>query len=103
MLTIKGSGLVYREEHELLLTKEQFLSLLPKAEGRIIRKTRYLIPLEEGLTAEADVFHEELEGLKLVEVEFPDEETMGGFTPPAWFGKDVSDTDQYHNSVLSKG
>lgn len=103
VLTIKGSGLTMREEHELILSRQQFENLMKKAEGRIIEKTRYLVPLENGLTAEADIFEGDHAGLKLVEVEFSSEEEMNAFTPPEWFGKDVSGTNRYHNSELSKG
>lgn len=36
------------------------------------------------------------------EVEFPDEETANHFTPPKWFGEDVTFSSFYHNSTLSK-
>ncbi|WP_313133621.1 adenylate cyclase, partial [Anaerocolumna sp.] len=51
------------EEVELALTKESYEHLKEKKDGNIIYKTRYLIPLEGGLTAELDVFHKQLEGL----------------------------------------
>ena len=62
-----------------------------------------MIPLEDGYTAELDRFEGELEGLLLVEVEFPSVEAMNAFTAPDWFGEDVSGSAQYHNSVLSGG
>ncbi len=45
-----------------------------KADGILIKKTRYLIPLTDRLTIELDVFSDELEGLLLAEVEFETEE-----------------------------
>ena len=59
-----------REEYNLPLTKEAYTHLLPKIDGLLIAKKRYLIPLNEKLTAELDVFEQELSGLLLVEVEF---------------------------------
>ena len=52
VLTYKGAGLLKREEYNLPLTKEAYESLLPKCEGRIIRKTRYQKSLPEGYTVE---------------------------------------------------
>ena len=74
VLTVKGRGMVIREEHELPLSRDKFELLLGKREGRVIHKFRYLIPLQDGKTAELDVFAGELQGLCTVEVEFEDEE-----------------------------
>lgn len=103
VLTVKGKGLSVRQEFELPLTEEEYERLLPKTEGRVLSKVRYQIPLEQGYTAELDQFQGELAGLTLVEVEFPTEEAMAAFTAPDWFGEDVSQSTQYHNSTLSKG
>ena len=94
-----------REEYNLPLTREAYLHLLPKADGNIITKTRYRIPLGAeygGLVAELDVFSGKFTGMMLVEVEFPDEETAGSFVPPDWFGEDVTFSEKYHNSWLSR-
>ena len=103
VLTVKGKGLTMRQEFELPLQQAEYERLFQKVEGRVLQKVRYLIPLENGLTAELDCFEGELAGLTLVEVEFSDEESMNGFMPPAWFGEDVSGSRKYHNSVLSNG
>lgn len=101
ILTYKSKGLMVREEYNLPLTKEAYLHLKEKADGRIIVKDRYVIPLDDTLKIELDIFKEELAGLLLAEVEFPDEETARKFTPPAWFGEDVTFSSRYHNSTLS--
>lgn len=101
-LTYKGSGLMVREEYNLPLTKEAFLHLLPKIDGLLIAKTRYLIPLDNHLTAELDVFEKDLAPLTLVEVEFDSVEEAEAFTAPDWFGEDVTNSGNYHNSYLSK-
>ena len=44
-LTYKGSGMMAREEYNLPRTMEAYYHLLLKADGRIISKRRYLIPL----------------------------------------------------------
>ena len=102
-LTYKSKGLMVREEYNLPLTREAYLHLRPKTDGILICKTRYLIPLGGGLTAELDVFHDDYEGLFLVEVEFPSEEAAEAFLPPEWFGEDVTDSGLYQNSRLSEG
>ena len=45
-----------RKEYNLPLTKESYEHLKEKIDGRLIEKTRYLIPLDNGLTAELDIF-----------------------------------------------
>lgn len=101
-LTYKSKGLMVREEHTLPLTKDSYEHLKEKVDGRIISKTRYLIPYDQNLTIELDVFHNDLAPLLLAEVEFPNEELALAFLPPAWFGEDVTFSTQYHNSNLSK-
>lgn len=101
-LTYKGEGLMAREEYNLPLTKESYNQLSSKIDGILIEKTRYLIPLENNLTAELDVFHGKLDSLMLVEVEFDSIEAANAFVPPSWFGEDVTFSNKYHNSNLSK-
>jgi len=100
-LTYKSSGLMVREEYNLPLTATAYQQLLHKIEGNLIRKKRYLIPLDHQLTIELDVFEAPFSPLILAEVEFPDEETAKGFIPLPWFGKDVTFSGKYHNSYLS--
>ena len=102
-LTYKSKGLMAREEYNLPLTQEAYEHLKSKADGLVISKTRYLIPERDGLTIELDIFHADYEGLFLAEVEFPSEEAANSYTPPAWFGRDVTFSSDYHNSTLSKG
>lgn len=103
VLTIKSGGLSVRQEFELPLQEAEYERLFQKVEGRILQKVRYLIPIDHEYTAELDRFEGELEGLLLVEVEFPSVEAMNSFEAPAWFGEDVSESAKYHNSVLSGG
>lgn len=101
ILTCKGQGLMVREEFELPLSKEAFEHLKPKTDGIFIEKTRYLIPYDEKLTIELDIFHGKLVPLVLAEVEFDSVEDADAFVPPAWFGEDVTNSPKYHNSNLS--
>lgn len=102
ILTYKGKGMMAREEHNLPLNKESYYHLLSKADGNVISKTRYLIPIGNGLTAELDIFSGKFDGMLLVEVEFDSVEAADAFVPPEWFGDDVTYDKHFHNSYLSK-
>ena len=102
ILTYKGKGMVAREEYNLPLNEHAYLHLKEKADGNVITKKRYLIPLPDNLTIELDVFEGAFQGMVLAEVEFPDLDTENAFVPPAWFGEDVSMCPEYHNSNLSR-
>lgn len=99
-LTYKSKGLMVREEYNLPLTKDAYFHLREKVDGRLISKRRYLIPLDP-YTIELDVFRSPKDDLILAEVEFPSEEEALAFTPPEWFGEDVTNSSLYHNSHLS--
>ncbi len=104
-LTYKGKGLLSREEYNLPLNKEAYEHLLSKADGIILTKKRYMIPVpaSDRLMIELDVFEGHYKGLVIAEVEFASEEEANAFIPPAWFGEDVTFSGKYHNSHLSKG
>lgn len=101
-LTYKSKGLMAREEYDLPLTPEAYQHLRTKTDGRIITKTRYMIPLEQGLTLELDLFHGDLAPLILAEIEFASEESALAYQPPEWLGEDVTFSAAYHNSTLSR-
>lgn len=103
-LTYKSKGLLSREEYNLPLTKEAYEHLLTKADGNILTKKRYLLPVPDrsDLTVEFDVFEGKFAGLMLAEIEFPDEEDAKNFPPLSWFDRDVTWSGEYQNSRLSK-
>lgn len=101
-LTYKSGGLMVREEYNLPLTEDAYYHLRQKADGILITKKRYLIPYNEVLTIELDVFEGDLAPLILAEVEFETEDDANAFTPPEWFGEDVTFSSEYHNSTLSR-
>lgn len=101
-LTYKSRGLMAREEYEMPLTAEAFEHMLPKIDGILIDKIRYMIPLDEKHVAELDIFQGILAPLRLVEVEFESIEEANAFVPPEWFGDDVTNSGEYHNSNLCK-
>lgn len=105
VLTYKGAGLMAHTEYNLPLDAASFETLIQKCDGRIIEKTRYLLPVEgyPALYAELDIFEGELDSLVILEVEFPDLETANAFVPPVWYGTEVTEDPRFHNNVLSQG
>lgn len=101
-LTYKSKGLMAREEYNLPLTKDAYLHLREKTDGILIVKTRYVLPEKDGLKIELDRFHGKHEGLLLAEVEFSTEEEAQNYTPPQWFGEEMTWSSAYHNSTLSQ-
>ncbi len=114
-LTYKGSGMMAREEYNLPLDRTSYLHLLEKADGNVISKKRYVIPIENPqfssdyiplstpeLVIELDVFAPPFAPLIMAEVEFPDVEMANAFLPPDWFGEDVTMNPEYHNSYMSR-
>ena len=109
-LTYKGSGMMAREEYNLPLNEESYYHLLEKADGIVITKKRYILPLTDfqpdnknNLVIELDIFEGKLAPLIIAEIEFPTEEMANSFTPPELFLEDVTFDPKYHNSNLSKG
>ncbi len=114
-MTYKGSGMMARQEYNLPLNEEAYYHLREKADGNIISKKRYLIPLKnpgfkEGfptppddytLTIELDVFDAPFAPLIMAEVEFGSKEAAEAFVPPEWFDQDVTYCKEYHNSYMA--
>ena len=99
-LPVRSGDFSSAEEINIPLTKFEFDKLW-KLVDRSLLKTRYLVPLDGGLTAELDVYDGKLKGLVVVEVEFASEDQMKSFIPPDWFGKDVTDEEFSANSFLA--
>lgn len=101
-LTCKGPGRMAREEWELALKPHQYEKLAQKAETGTIKKIRYIIPLQQGLIAELDIYREpaDLVGFYTVEVEFETRRDAEHFVPPDWFGREVTEDAAYSNSSL---
>ena len=100
IFTYKSAGLMKREEFEVPLTNKSYEKLLKKCDGNVISKTRYYMPLEAGLTAEIDVFHDGFDGLVIAEVEFPNLEAAQNFVPPVWMNNEVTHDPTFQNSNL---
>ena len=100
-LTIKSGPAHVRVEEELEIDGRRFESLWALTEGRRIAKTRHVVPLDGGLQAELDVYAEALAGLRVAEVEFPSAADSEAFSPPGWFGRELTGDARYANQSLA--
>lgn len=100
-IIVKSNERLSRLEYEIPIPKKDAEELLKRTCGRIIHKTRYIIPATSGMLKwEVDEFHGEDEGLIIAEIELPSEDTQ--FDKPQWLGKEVTQDTTYYNSTLSK-
>ena len=105
-LTIKsadkaGGPALSRSEFEYAVPPEDALAMLDLRTGRIIDKTRHLIPARNGRTWEVDVFAGDLEGLVLAEIEL--ESADEAIDLPDWIGREVTGDQGYSNLALAQG
>jgi CYTH domain-containing protein/CHAD domain-containing protein len=100
-LTAKGGHGEVREEVEVSIDPESFAALWPLTAGRRVRKVRHYVPLGHDLRAEVDVYEERLDGLRTAEVEFDSAEAARAFTPPPWFGRELTGDRRYANQTLA--
>lgn len=101
LLTVKGGRGAVRTEVTLPVSREQFDDLWALTEGRRISKQRWVLPYDSQAEVEVDCFEAGLDGLLIAEVEFASADASRGFTPPDWFGSEVTDDDRYRNAALA--
>lgn len=89
------------DEVELPLSQESYEHLRKKVDGRIIYKTRYVIPLEDGLKVEIDKFKEFFDGVCFAEIEFKSEEQANSYKIPDWLGEDISNQKRVKNGYMA--
>ena len=95
----EGHGLV-RKEREREIDAGEYRRLAECKVGNTICKTRYLIPVGEH-TCELDIYGGKLAGLTVAEVEFETVDQAERFTPPFWFGEEITGNKKYSNCYLS--
>jgi CYTH domain-containing protein/CHAD domain-containing protein len=100
-LTAKGGHGEVREEVEVSIDPQSFEALWPLTAGRRVRKVRHYMPLAHDLRAEVDVYEDGLDGLRTAEVEFDSEDASRAFTPPPWFGRELTGDRRYANQTLA--
>lgn len=96
-LTVKGKndGDI-RLEFEYEIPAEDARQLLALCEGKIIDKTRYIVPFK-GFTWEVDCFAGD-DGLIVAEIELPSSDTA--YPLPPFIGRNVTGQARYYNSNL---
>jgi len=102
-ITIKGKSdknRMSRKEWEFEIPKTEALELIAFSKTDKIEKTRYLIPEQNGLMFEVDVFEGKNKGLIVAEIELESENQE--FITPYWIDKEVTKEKRYYNSSLSK-
>jgi adenylate cyclase len=101
-LAVKSSGGLTRVEQEFPIDDATFEQLWPLTDGRRIEKVRHVIRTSDPrVVIELDVYRGDLEGLVVAEVEFHGEDEAHAFSPPPWFGDDVTDDGRYKNQRLA--
>lgn len=101
-LTVKGGEGIERTEVEVALDAARFDELWPLGGERRIEKVRHRVPLGGDLVAEVDRYAGALDGLSVVEVEFPDRAAADAFTAPDWFGEELTGRAGWSNADLAR-
>lgn len=91
-------GLI-RDEINMDITQEQYENLIEKKECFTIHKTRYNV-YDNGQVMAIDIFHDELDGLAYMEIEFKSKEDSDNYETPSWVIKDVTSDVRYKNGHL---
>ena len=85
----KDSTVANAYEIESYLKEEEFNELIKNRISSIIRKTRMVIPIENNLKVEMDIYKDYLQELITAEVEFPSEDIANSFQKPEWLGEEM--------------
>jgi CYTH domain-containing protein/CHAD domain-containing protein len=99
-LTIRAGRGDARVELAWPMSEEQFDTAWAQTRGRRIRITRYIVEAA-GHPVAVDVFHDDLDGLVLAQVDFDSDEAMAAFEPPTWFSREVTDELAFTNASLA--
>lgn len=100
--TVKtGRKIIAVNEYEEEISKEQYNSIKIDSSRYTIEKDRYIIPYENSLKIELDVFHGKYEGLIFAEIEFESEEQAKNTNMPDWFDVEIGSI--ISNNMLSEG
>ncbi|MCM1449499.1 MAG: CYTH domain-containing protein [Clostridiales bacterium] len=100
-ITVKGitEGCT-RDEWEFPIDIDDARQMLQRVcQGRIIDKTRYIVPVGQ-LVWEIDEFHRELSPLVVAEVELPSPDYVIDDYMPCFVGREVTGDKRYYNSML---
>ena len=106
--TVKTSGdiqnnnkmLASKYEIESNISQNLYEELVNKKISNTIDKTRIVIPIENNLKVEIDIYHDYLEDFLTAEIEFPSEDDSKKFIKPLWLGEEIG-YKEFSNSKLS--
>lgn len=103
-LTVKAGCGLARTEVEVAIDVDEAAALWLHTAGRRIEKTRHRVRIDShaDILADVDLFHGELAGLCIVEVEFDSVEAAGVFEAPPWFGREVTGVPAWSNAALAR-
>ena len=88
-------------EIENSIQENEYNELIENKISNVIKKTRIVIPIENNLHVEMDVYYEYLDGFLTAEIEFPNEEMANHFKKPEWLGEEIG-YKELSNLSLSK-
>jgi len=100
LLTQKmGSGLV-REETEEPISQNIFNILWPFTQSKRVEKKRYRVIINNQ-ACDIDVYTGALDGLTVLEAEFPNEAAAHQFSPPPFCIREITTDHHFKNSQLA--
>lgn len=88
-------------EYNIELPESIYQDLLNAKEGRTIKKTRYKIPLSDGLNVDLDVFHDFFEGVCVAEIEYRSTEQANNYKIPDWLGEELDNSGKLSNGYMA--
>lgn len=97
-----GTSSLTRKGEKYEITDAQFEVLKTKAIGEGIIRDGCIAFKGMNPPISVKIYHGKFEGLMRAEVEFESEEAAQKFNPPAWCGKEITDTDLGRDSRLLK-
>jgi CYTH domain-containing protein len=86
----KDKNTVHERVEHIIDIKEGEYNVLVKCAVQFHRKNRYIYPYGK-YACEIDYYLGRLDGYVRVEVEFENDEDMFNFTPPKWFGEEITE------------
>ena len=87
---VKGRDSSRQLEQTITLREDEYRELAANIKGKRFRKLRYRYPHNNGLTAEFDVFQDDLKGLVIIDFEFETVEAKDNFPMPDFCLADVT-------------
>ncbi len=98
-ITIKGPSVGdARDEFEYPIPVADAMTMLDMCTPPFISKTRHIV-FYKGNKWEVDVFHDQLEGLVIAEIELPSADHQ--YALPHFVGRNVTDDRRFYNSCLT--